>query len=203
METLPHELPWKPLTVRETSDLFAGWNRFWCVAGGWAVDLHAGRVTREHGDVDVLILHRDVAALPAQLPGWELWPAWPPGTLTRWDATHPIHPDAHDIWCRREGETVWRFQFMVMDHDATHWVYRRDGLRGGPLVTLAREIDGVPVIQPEIQLLYKGDKDDRRPKDEADFRTLLSHLTADQREWLRQRLARHRPHHPWIAALDR
>lgn len=41
-------------------DLFEGYPRPYWVAGGWALDLFARRVRRPHGDVDVLVLARDL-----------------------------------------------------------------------------------------------------------------------------------------------
>jgi hypothetical protein len=196
----PHELPWDPLTPPEVVPLFAGWDRFWCIAGGWSIDLSAGQMSREHEDVDVLVLRRDLVALHAQLPHWELWVSWPPGTLIPWLPGELIDGKAHDIWCREAGTERWRFQLMVMDHDDEHWIFRRDWTIGGPLATLAREVGGVPVLAPEIQLLYKGNGV-RRPKDEADFRTALPHLTPEQRAWLRAALASREPDHPWLPML--
>ncbi|MFC3688179.1 nucleotidyltransferase domain-containing protein [Aquipuribacter hungaricus] len=51
----------------------------WCVLGGWGVDALAGRVTREHKDLDVVV---DLAALPGVLDllaeeGFRLARAWP------------------------------------------------------------------------------------------------------------------------------
>lgn len=200
----PHELPWNPLTPRETARLFAGWDRFWCIAGGWSIDLNAGRVSREHEDVDVIVLRRDLGALHPQLPGWELWVSWPPGTLGPWAPGEPIPERAHDIWCREAGAERWRSQLMVMDHDDANWIFRRDRSVGGPLASLARRIDGIPVIAPEIQLLYKGNTTNRagrRLKDDADFQTILPHLTPEQRRWLREQLASREPDHPWLPLL--
>jgi hypothetical protein len=49
---------------------------YW-VFGGWAVDLHAGRVTREHGDLDVAAWSIDRDRIDAVLvsDGWEHTPA--------------------------------------------------------------------------------------------------------------------------------
>jgi hypothetical protein len=198
--TEPHELPWNPLTPSEVIDLFASWDRFWCIAGGWAIDLNTRQVSREHEDVDVLVLRRDLDALHAQLPGWELWVAWPPGRLSPWPPGETIHEEAHDIWCREARMKRWRFQLMVMDHDEDNWIFRRNWTAGGPLASLAREVDGVPLLAPEIQLLYKGNGI-RRPKDEADFLTALPHLSPDQRVWLRDALASREPDHPWLPLL--
>ncbi len=198
--TEPHELPWDPLTPDEVVPLFAEWDRFWCIAGGWSIDLNLGRTTREHEDVDVLVLRRDLDALHQQLPGWELFASDPPGHLRPWLASESLPDRAHDVWCRKEGTTAWRFQLMVMDHDEEHWIFRRDWSIGGTLSSLSRLIDGVPVIATEIQLLYKGNGT-RRPKDDADFRSMLPELSHMQREWLREALGSREPDHPWLAAL--
>lgn len=201
----PHELPWNPLSPPDVIELFTGWDRFWCIAGGWSIDLSVGQASREHEDVDVLVLRRDLDALHAQLPGWELWVAWPPDQLSPWLPGETIHEKAHDIWAREQGSSEWRFQFMVMDHDVSNWVFRRDRSVGGPLASLARRRSRVPAIAPEIQLLYKGNtinRAGRRPKDDADFRTALPHLSQGQRMWLHRELARREPDHPWLELLD-
>lgn len=40
--------------------------------GGWAVDFHAGRVTRKHGDIDIAIWFNDRARVAALLLG-QVW----------------------------------------------------------------------------------------------------------------------------------
>ena len=39
---------------------------YW-IAGGWAIDLAVGRVTRDHADVDIMLLERDEHALRTDL----------------------------------------------------------------------------------------------------------------------------------------
>jgi len=41
-------------------------------AGGWAIDLHLGRVTREHHDIDTLVMRRDHLRLQEALRGFTL-----------------------------------------------------------------------------------------------------------------------------------
>jgi hypothetical protein len=197
--TALHELPWDSLCPDETAELFAGWGRFWCIAGGWALDLVAGRQSREHSDTDVLVLRGDIDALHDLLPGWELYAADPPGSLRMWLANEFLGDHVHDIWCRIAGTQEWRFQLMVMDHHGDRWVYRRNRALGGPLSTLRVQAKGIPVIAPEIQLLFKSKG--LRPKDEADFRMMLPCLTPGQRGWLRDVLAAQEPEHTWLASL--
>jgi hypothetical protein len=40
---------------------------YWII-GGWAIDLAVGRVTRDHADVDVMLLERDKHVLWDDLP---------------------------------------------------------------------------------------------------------------------------------------
>jgi hypothetical protein len=55
------------------------------------------------------------------------------------------------------------------------------------------------VLAPEIQLLYKSKG--LRPKDQADFETVLPALDAARRGWLRSAIAVLSPAHPWLMAL--
>jgi hypothetical protein len=57
----------------------------------------------------------------------------------------------------------------------------------------------MPVLAPEIQLLYKSQA--AREKDEVDFTRVLPLLTEDERAWLRRALETVAPGHPWAARL--
>ena len=43
--------------------IMAGFPQPWYVAGGWAIDLFGGRVTRAHEDLEVAVCRRDLGAL--------------------------------------------------------------------------------------------------------------------------------------------
>jgi hypothetical protein len=199
-EPAPHELPWEPITPQEAASLFDSWGRFWCVAGGWAIDLWLGRTTRHHGDIDLQILRRDAAALPSHLAGWDLHLASATRSLPLWVPEEPLPAEVHNLWCRPVGAHTWRLQVLVMDHDADRWIYRRNEKIAGSLTTLSTRASGIPVIAPEIQLLFKSR--DPRTKDEADFHAALPDLTPAQRSWLHDALASSEPDHPWLSLLD-
>lgn len=203
--------PWDPLTPSEVATLFAAYAGRWCIAGGWALDLYTGVQSREHGDTDVLIERNDLSLLHEALPGWELHAA--SGTLTRWHTGKDFPSHIHDIWCRQrigqrigqrvgQGDSPWKFQFMItdVDHETEEWIFRRDTRIRGPLSTMTLVRDGMPILAPEIQLLYKS-KLPNRPKDEADFVTIAPHLSAMQREWLANAIALIHPDHPWLPSL--
>jgi hypothetical protein len=137
--------------------------------------------------------------LHAALPGWSLYAA--EGSLTRWHSGEMFPESTSDIWCRR-GDGPWEFQLNLVPMTATEWVYRRDERIRGPLETLIIQgPGGIPLIAPEIQLLYKS-KLPNRPKDEADFRAVVPALDRARREWLAASLGVLYGTHPWLTALD-
>jgi hypothetical protein len=80
----------------------------WALGGGWAVDAWLGRVTRDHGDIDVIVF--DQGALLEHLPGWQLL------------AHDPQAPDHNNEW--------WEGQ-RVLSH-CTH-IHVRPPERSGPV----------------------------------------------------------------------
>lgn len=59
--------------------------------------------------------------------------------------------------------------------------------------------NGIPYLQPEIQLLYKAKG--LRPQDQADFDAALPLLDERRRAWLTDCLRRTLPGHPWLGSL--
>lgn len=192
------ELPWEPLPPEHAATLFAAFPGPWCIAGGWALDLFVGKQSRDHGDTDILIARTDLGHLHATLPGWSLYGA--SGILTPWDEGTELQEHIHDIWCRR-GEGPWEFQMMVIETTDDEWIFRRDGRVRGPLDTMILTTDqGLPILAPEIQLLFKS-KRPNRPKDERDFATMLPHLDRERRAWLDSALAIVDTENPWRMSL--
>jgi hypothetical protein len=63
-----------------------------------------------------------------------------------------------------------------------------------------RASSGLPILAPEIALLYKSR--DLDAKNWARFHAALPALDAEQRAWLQAALTRLDPAHPWLPALD-
>ncbi len=196
-DTPPGLNDWSPLSPVEAGRLLRDFPGVWCIAGGWAIDLCVGGRPRDHADVDIQIGRTALPLLHRRLPGWLLYAA--DGDLTLWEEASPLPDGAHDIWCRRPGQP-WAFQFMVVDLDDREWVFRRDDRIRGPIDTMTERVDGLPILAPEIQLLYKS-KRPNRPKDERDFRHVLPRLTAGKREWLAASLVQLYGDHPWMSLL--
>jgi len=192
---------WAPLEPAEVTDLLRRAACPWWIAGGWAIDLHIGRQTRAHEDIDVLILRNDQLAMQHVLSGWDLHAADPPGSLRRWHRGEVLPADVHDIWCRRTPGSPWSLQLMIDDASDGIWSYRRDRRIERPVDELdGYACHGAPrVLAPEVQLLQKSKSP--RPKDEADFLAVNEVLGQDQRAWLLRSLTLTSPNHHWLKHL--
>ncbi|MFT3874208.1 MAG: amino acid transporter [Nocardioides sp.] len=192
---------WDPLSLGEVSAVMGGVDCPWWVAGGWAIDLHIGRMTRDHDDKDVLLLREDHLRVQRHLSGWDLYAADPPGSLRRWLPGEVLPFGVHDIWCRRSRTAPWSLQLMLNETENGAWVYRRDSRIRRPIVELLGPASTplLPVLSPEIQLLYKSEAP--RAKDELDFESVIPALDGEQRAWLARALATVSPGHPWLDVL--
>ncbi|WP_328291523.1 hypothetical protein OG218_01970 [Kineococcus sp. NBC_00420] len=206
---------WSPMNPDEVTHLLGRAGVPWWIAGGWAIDLHLGRQTRVHEDIDVLVLRPHLPRLRERLGGWDLHAADPPGTLRPWPVVEELPLGVHDIWCRPTPAADWCLQLMVDDlaDDSVddgadggtggeqEWVYRRDPrvqrtwrTLSGPASSPQRS-----VLAPEVQLLYKSTTP--RAKDEDDFAHIAGVLDSSQRTWLIEALQLSDATNVWIEQL--
>jgi hypothetical protein len=66
---------WRTLTPQQAVVLLSAIRSPWWIAGGWALDLFLGEVTRAHKDLDVGIFRSDAATVVAALSGWVFFEA--------------------------------------------------------------------------------------------------------------------------------
>jgi hypothetical protein len=189
-----------PPEVRAVAEALAPLRVPWAVAGGWALDLALGRVTRRHADVDVAVFREDQAALRPALPGWRFEVAVA-GALVPWEEDARLELPVHEVHARPSaGRTGPALEFLLNERDGADWVYRRDPAVRRPLERVLRAgPGGVRLLAPEVVLLYKSKAP--RAADEQDFAAARPLLDAEARAWLRAALLRATPDHPWAAAL--
>jgi hypothetical protein len=202
-----------PEPVARAAALLATYGRPWALCGGYAVDAHLGRVTRDHHDVDVAVFHEDQRALFAHLRSH-----LPSARLVGHDDA--VADDSDETWDGRalsfpahvhtRSEGGFEPEFHLNDREGQSWVLRRTP-------RIARPTDSaivaspwrVPVVSAEVVLYYKAvppmwrgaPPDPPRPHDHQDVRALAPLLGASQRAWLSQALATARPDHPWRDVL--
>jgi hypothetical protein len=172
----------------------------WFVCGGWALDLFLGRVTRAHKDVDIAVARDDQFAVRAYLlgRGWKLEKA-AGGVLTPWADGERLEVPDHAVWCRNEIHDPDFFEVLLNEVNGEHFRFRRD-----QSITLLRgrmsfkSASGLPVLAPEIVLLYKSN----RPEEyDADFRGTVQSLAEESRDWLKGALKKLFARHPWVDSL--
>ncbi|MBM7578639.1 hypothetical protein JOD21_001299 [Jeotgalibacillus terrae] len=195
---------WKSSSVNEIQILFQGAHIQWWIAGGWALDLYLGCQTREHSDIDVVILRDDHLTLHDYLRrDWELFKAHK-GELIPWKHGESLPEKFDNIWVKKSGELFWSFQVMILDTEDHQWIYKRHRQIRRSLQDIGLEsADGVPYLKPDIQLLYKGGSSVIREKDLIDFERVCSLMDVESCKWLKNALLVQFPEgHQWVDRLD-
>jgi len=195
---------WQPLSVDEVQGIFSPIPIQWWIAGGWALDLYLDRITREHDDIDVVILRTQHLLLQKYLSSdWEGFKAFK-GKLSPWNKDEELDSHFDNLWFKKKGKSSWAFQVMILDSENDYWIYKRNGTIRRKLTDIdLKTSEGVPYIKPEIQLLYKGGSSLIREKDILDLKNILPTLDDESREWLIDSLTIQYPNgHPWIERLN-
>jgi hypothetical protein len=193
--------------VLEAARAMARLGRPWFISGGWAIDLHLGRVTREHHDVDILVLRSDQLRVQTLLADWRLNKIIPhpqglmnQGTLARWEPGERLELPVHQVDVHRAGDDAIAFQVMLGESSGDRWIYRRNPAVTHPLVSLGfHPLWGLPYLAPEIVLLFKAKL--MQPHDRADFAAAAPTMSTEAKAWLREALIKCHPGHKWLAAL--
>jgi Aminoglycoside-2''-adenylyltransferase len=204
--------------VHAVGSLLSGLTVPWWITGGWAIDLAVGHRTRDHADVNVMMLERDEHAL-RWLAGVEIqlsadgqppgpWPSW--RRLSAGPTPGPKPPISGPG--RRVGDRlILRSEDLPLPAEVIPasavgevWVYRQGArIFARPLADITRYWQGIPFLAPEAVLLIKARPGTGKPgadNDERDFEAALPVLSAAQRSWLKDALERQ----PWLKeALDR
>jgi hypothetical protein len=189
-----------PEPLRAVPELMRGFPAPWCVAGGWALDLYLGRVTRAHADVEIALFRQDQARLHDQFRGWQFLKVIA-GRLEPWPAGERLELTVHEIHGRSGGDGRLALEFLLNERTRDDWIFRRDPTVTFPIEqAIVRGALGYPVLCPAIVLLFKCKSP--RPKDEADFRVARDELGDERRSWLRGALDICHPEHAWRHASN-
>lgn len=159
---------WQPWRPPQVAAFFAPLSAPWWIAGGWAIDLFLGRQTREHEDIDVLILRRDHAAVRSLFATWDMQAALPPPRdetwpFRVWGQGEMLEPAIHDIWCRPSAAQPWAIQLMVADTHDDRWLFRRMPTIERTIATLGSITPaGIPYLAPRDSVALQGQKSPRK-----------------------------------------
>ncbi|AQQ53563.1 nucleotidyltransferase domain-containing protein [Planococcus lenghuensis] len=147
---------WKLLAITEIYELFSETPVHWGITGGLALDMHLGRKSRYHRDIDVVIYRNDQQIIYQLLKNeWTLYKA-KDGKLSLWGEGDFLNT-VNDIWVSKDNHSPWSFQIMLMNCEYDKWIYRREKTIKIPKVELFSHTEkNFPYLKLAIQLLYKG-----------------------------------------------
>ncbi|MEY9934385.1 hypothetical protein ABH926_009053 [Catenulispora sp. GP43] len=170
----------------------------WYVAAGWALDLFRGRQTRRHGDLEIAVPAAEFDQISGLFPGYVfegvgqdcLWP----------DPTPEVLAATHQTWLRDPASGDYVVDVFREPHEGSTWICRHDRTIRLPYAeVICHTSDGIPYLTPELVLLFKAKH--ARPKDQADFDSVLPELSPAQRARLAELIGHTYPDHAWLARL--
>ena len=182
--------------------LLAGFEKSWFVAGGWALDLFLGKVTREHKDIEIAIFRCDQLTLRNYLKGWEFKKVVPEPKMHSelWKKDEWLDLPLHEIHAENKDSDLSHLEILLNESSDDKWRFRRNPIITRPISMLGTNSEnGIPILNPEIILLYKAKNPN--PRDEADFKNVLKMLGRKSRDWLKQAIQTCYPEHSWINIL--
>jgi Aminoglycoside-2''''-adenylyltransferase. len=188
--------------VHNAVEVIRDYEKPWAVCGGWAIDLFIDRVTRMHKDVDFAVLRKNQLIVQDYMlaRGWTLEKAIN-GQLVPWQPGEWIDLPVHVIWCRKNDASPDFVELLFNEVDEHNFRYRKDTSISLPLEKMITSSPaGIPVLAPEIVLLYKS----RNPEDPSaamDFKSALPQLSAGSRAWLAKTLGTLDRNHIWLESL--
>jgi hypothetical protein len=194
----------------------------WILCGGWAVDSWLGRITRDHGDLDITVFEDSEPALFKHLAGWQMVPhdgaLADSDTNAQWTGRKLVTP-AH-LHCRGPEDSGdippagalladqgWNLEIVINDRAHGEWILRDEPRVALPLSRYAGQSAwGLPTALPEVLLFFKatayeGTRHYLRQRDHVDFERLYPVLTPAQRSWLHEAISRVDSDHPWLGIL--
>lgn len=134
--------------------IMSDFKRPWYIAGGWAIDLYLGKITREHEDIEIVVFREDQTFLKEYLEEWDMYKVEDRG-LKPW-GTELLNLPVHEVHASNK-QTGDKFEILLNELEGFEWKYRRDFRVKLPLTEVGSfTVSGIPYLKPEIVLLYKS-----------------------------------------------
>jgi len=170
----------------------------WFVAGGWAIDLAIGNVTREHKDIDLCIFREDAADLLSYFQTWQIQVAVPGDYyLKKVVNLNDLRPPRYRLHLFNGNEFLEIFLTEKVNHDVIFIKNKKVKLN---LNDFSRGVLPLPFLNPAWELLFKSL--DPREEDEHDF-IVYKQLVADysSKKWLLESMIMVNGNQKWITEL--
>ena len=189
--------------IIHAAKLFEDYDRPWAVCSGWAIDLFLNCVTRPHKDVDFAVLRKDQLKIQEHLlsRSWTLEKAVK-GQLLSWQVGEWINLPIHTIWCKHPKASPDFVELLFNEVDEVNFHFRRDTSITLPVEKMiVSSPSGIPILAPEIVLLYKSKNVETSPY-VGEFKKVLPKLSDDARDWFAMALKKSYTNHVWLEDLS-
>jgi len=175
----------------------------WAVCGGWAIDLYLNQQTRDHKDLDLTIKRIDQLQMQDFLlsNGWTLKKV-ESGKLYDWEQGDYLKLPVHNVWCSHPDFSAHYVEVLFSEVDEMHYKFRCNQNIQLPIArAFISSPSNIPILAPEIILLFKAKTSDDNPDYQHDFEVTLPVLATAQREWLSQAIRNVSGNHNWLNSL--
>ncbi len=167
----------------------------WAIAGGWALGLFLGQVTRGHGeDVEVAVFRDDQRKLHDYLyfSGWTFAARMgAAGQSERWDGREWLEPPVFEVSASSPDEQE-RLEIRLHERRGRQWRYRRSASASLPIDrAIVHGAWNVPVLAPEVVLLHESAAPEAT--DFLDLRAVAERLDFETTSWLKETIGRAHP----------
>lgn len=175
-----------------------GFEKPWFIAGGWALELASGTVTREHEDIDICVFREHTDYTLSYFTDWQIQVAIPgEHRLVPCISVSDTLPPRYCLHLNKGNQFI---EIMLTDKVDDHVICRKNRSITMPINQFCRVDDcGRPFVAPEWQLLFKA-----KEKREKDVRDFVNHAPAMAREskiWLLHAMQIQHPESQWIMQL--
>ncbi|APE34049.1 hypothetical protein BOX37_08740 [Nocardia mangyaensis] len=189
---------WDPWTPSVVAACLGSCSAPWAIAGGWALDLFAGAISRAHEDIEIAVPRTDFPQIAAAFPEYR-WDVVGGGRLWPYERA-AADPELHQTWLRDPFTGTYHLDVFREPHDGDTWICRRDPSITLPYSQLILTSSArIPYLIPEVVLLFKAKA--HRPKDDTDFHRVLPLLPPTRLARLNTWLAKVHPGHPWLTRI--
>ena len=214
--------------ILECNELLKNRGFEYAFCGGHALDIHVGKTTRPHGDIDVSAYWKDRNKIIAfmQSQDWIVYEAMGSGKIHLITNTDDQKLIKLNIFCVKEGcsffhtelieNDIYRceidhveqkhldyMEFLFNKRTGDEFIYSRNNEIRREINKAILRKNEIAYFAPELVLLYKS-TDLTREENRQDFDMIISHLPDESKRWLQNALTTAFPNgHEWIERLEK
>ncbi|MFG5119961.1 nucleotidyltransferase domain-containing protein [Methylorubrum sp. POS3] len=192
---------WAAWSPRELGQRLRNAIHPWYIAGGWALDIWHGRQTREHEDLEFVVMRNDANYFRVTFNELDFFTVHS-GAVEYLPPSAKLPSDVWQLWGADMRQGCWRVDMMMESGTPDRWIYKRNRMIQTARSDAVRVSEaGIPYLSPIQVLLFKAKY--CREKDQKDFDLSLPKLSAEERQQLTIWLDDMHPGHTWITKLQR